>query len=1022
MPGRARHDRLFARFAERGDVHALGEVFDATAPELMRIATHLVGSRELARDLVQSAFLIAIEKRAEFAAERRVLPWLCGIVANLARNERRRSRRKLGAVARGDVEDPRVAAEAAEFRAAFAQAKEAVPEVYRPVLELHLEHGLNAAEIAGALGRPAGTVRTQIVRGLEALRRRLPQGFVAGLVVAPVSAAGLQSTRAFVLSRAAELVPAGGATAGGLALAVMGAGVVNKKLAVLGGIAVLLALGLWIAITAPRDDVVPQEPAAAAQVVAAKPASSSSARGGPSAAASPVPVRQAVDPVPQPALATGSLEVIAKWQHDAAPARGLAIDVVYAGDALGELRPRNMVTDGDGRAIFTSLPPGAITVQASTGLQQAADVTAGSRNSVTLLLEGLPVLGEVVDHQGVPVADADVWVSSEVRYRRVRAGTEPGWGQYGQLTLRTDADGRFATRVTARQCLAAFKQGHGPSLTVYPLRGKGRSPELPIAVVLRLQAAGGTLTASVRGRDGVPVAEAMVLAGSEVPTFQDRENLCTTPAQRVLTDQAGRATLSPLPIGRIPVQVRAKGHGPWRGEVDITAGGIAWLDVQLMEGAIVNGVVLDSTGIPLLDALIHQGPGWSLQASWTTTDSSGAFQLEHLPEGEVQLSAFHEDWGKVTRKLTLKAGTTQRWDVRMPPRAAITGQVFHSDGQPAGSAYVTCYSSALKKGATTHTDAGGRFTLSPLEPGQPYAVNADVPVPGGGRAQVRREAVPAGADIQLRVQAEQIPTARLRGRVLQNSGKAPVGFELHMSSVDGSPGSMHPLAADGTFELGPWSPRRVRLGVCKPGIYRALADFGVYEMVAGTTVDVGDLVLPSTGSVRIRVTGEADQAVAALFRDHRYLDDKRVTTEPMAWEELPPGAYAVSVTRGGASPVCGFAEFEVQAGRVTELAVAVVTGTRREVRLETPNDRPQADQARTPGQLLGGRQFTLRAAAADRTVMLSWTVMVSGDPTFVVLPDTAVELIAASEDGYRGAVSITAGATGPLVVKVAPVK
>src|SRR5262245_45418861 len=171
MFGRARQDRLFARFVERGDVQALGEVFDATAPELMRIAAHLVGSREQAADLVQNAFLIALEKRAEFASERRVLPWLCGIVARLARNERRRALRRFPEATRPDSkpsgrEDPGAAAEALEFRAAFAHAMAGLPAVYRPVLELHLEQGLDAGAIGAALGRPSGTVRTQIVRGL----------------------------------------------------------------------------------------------------------------------------------------------------------------------------------------------------------------------------------------------------------------------------------------------------------------------------------------------------------------------------------------------------------------------------------------------------------------------------------------------------------------------------------------------------------------------------------------------------------------------------------------------------------------------------------------------------------------------------------------------------------------------------------------------------------------------------------------------------------------------------------------
>lgn len=63
MCGRSRHDRLFARFAATGDVHALGEVFDATAPELVRVAAHLLGDREQAGDLVQSAAICSLPNR-----------------------------------------------------------------------------------------------------------------------------------------------------------------------------------------------------------------------------------------------------------------------------------------------------------------------------------------------------------------------------------------------------------------------------------------------------------------------------------------------------------------------------------------------------------------------------------------------------------------------------------------------------------------------------------------------------------------------------------------------------------------------------------------------------------------------------------------------------------------------------------------------------------------------------------------------------------------------------------------------
>ena len=35
-------DRAFARFRETGDPAALGEVFDGAAPELLRLANHLI--------------------------------------------------------------------------------------------------------------------------------------------------------------------------------------------------------------------------------------------------------------------------------------------------------------------------------------------------------------------------------------------------------------------------------------------------------------------------------------------------------------------------------------------------------------------------------------------------------------------------------------------------------------------------------------------------------------------------------------------------------------------------------------------------------------------------------------------------------------------------------------------------------------------------------------------------------------------------------------------------------------------
>ncbi len=101
-----REDRRFIRFQRTGDVDALAAVFDATAPELLRLARHL-SDADVADDLVQSTFLDAIERADRYDASRGVVPWLCGLLANHARRHRRAMRRRLEAARRLEERDPR---------------------------------------------------------------------------------------------------------------------------------------------------------------------------------------------------------------------------------------------------------------------------------------------------------------------------------------------------------------------------------------------------------------------------------------------------------------------------------------------------------------------------------------------------------------------------------------------------------------------------------------------------------------------------------------------------------------------------------------------------------------------------------------------------------------------------------------------------------------------------------------------------------------------------------------------------
>src|SRR5436189_1496559 len=83
----------FVRFRTRGDLQALGEVFDAQAGRLLALALHLCGNAADAEDALQATFVVAMQKAAEFDATRPIGPWLAGILAGEARAAARRTRR-----------------------------------------------------------------------------------------------------------------------------------------------------------------------------------------------------------------------------------------------------------------------------------------------------------------------------------------------------------------------------------------------------------------------------------------------------------------------------------------------------------------------------------------------------------------------------------------------------------------------------------------------------------------------------------------------------------------------------------------------------------------------------------------------------------------------------------------------------------------------------------------------------------------------------------------------------------------
>jgi RNA polymerase sigma-70 factor (ECF subfamily) len=147
-------------------------------------ALRLTGNRHDAEDIAQETFIRAYRALLGYDPERirslALRPWLWTIALNLCRNAARsRKRQATTTPLTGDdgalPSAVDVAAEGVEtlVAAEWDQRLATLPAAMRDAVVLRHVVGLPYAEIAAALDRPVGTVKADVHRGLERLRRLL---------------------------------------------------------------------------------------------------------------------------------------------------------------------------------------------------------------------------------------------------------------------------------------------------------------------------------------------------------------------------------------------------------------------------------------------------------------------------------------------------------------------------------------------------------------------------------------------------------------------------------------------------------------------------------------------------------------------------------------------------------------------------------------------------------------------------------------------------------------------------------
>jgi len=167
MSSRDEHE-LATRLA-RGNGNAFAELYDACADRLHHYLAVRLGNRDVAADVVQSAFLRAVKSRQRFRDVENPVAYMFQI----ARNEAIRAARRLNAAPLpvADVfeslSDVNTEQEDAEIAAA---ALERLAADEREIVELKIYSGLTFREIADVTQLPQGTAATKYRRALESLR------------------------------------------------------------------------------------------------------------------------------------------------------------------------------------------------------------------------------------------------------------------------------------------------------------------------------------------------------------------------------------------------------------------------------------------------------------------------------------------------------------------------------------------------------------------------------------------------------------------------------------------------------------------------------------------------------------------------------------------------------------------------------------------------------------------------------------------------------------------------------------
>ena len=859
-------DRAFSRFRRHGDPRDVARVFDVTAPRLILVATHLVRDTSDAEDLLQTTFLEAIQRAKTFETGRPVLPWLLTIMTRKASN-RRRDRARRRTMSRGGEETvdptpgPSEILEHKEILERVSLAVAGLSSPYREVLVLRLVHGLRPIEIAHALDRPAGSVHSQLHRGIEMLRKTLPNGILATVTLLAVSGRGLAGVRSEVVAAAKT------ASCASVALTTGGIMTMKKLLLFACALLVITFAGLWQLGDLNSPDRLEGDSA----VMGGGDSHLSEKEG--TAGNFGLPARHAKtarvpiqDPTEQGLTIPGSLLLRLQWRKSGNPARCIPVDVTAVDGRDPMFATVQGATDSTGRVLFAALDPGHYSFKTLGLAKGRAEVRPGEQTAVDCSLpEGISVDVAVVYPDDQPAARAAIWLYRGRKFgstmlrpdfktgRRVAVTDTLGRCQLNGLELshrRIEVRGSHTTE-TIIPWIGARIANHPAS----PLRSIESRSENRKKIVLRVGTHGCTLQGLVVDASGHPIADSIVEVRQEAarPRRVGDGHILERVEMETKSDKHGLFALDSLTPGPVAIRARARGHAPHDESLTLSVDRSPLsLTIRLRRGAAITGTVRTKEGEPIPLAKV------ALAGRTVETGPPGLFRIDGIAAGKYDCRIRARGFRQLDRNVRLAAGLTETVDVVLDKLATVRGSVVAQDGLPLVGWQVLAKGvvreSHQKDVRATKSGKDAEFEIEVL-PGQRYTLAVREPGGVGHIAFPKMDSVVGdGKPVTLSVPDSRRSTAYLTGYLVDQEG-ASLGaavFMVKRGENNWSPAVEHDVVTGG-FRIGPIPSGEWKLQIGSKN--RAFPGFrsGPYELGPREERDLGRVILPPTGTIDAKI-------------------------------------------------------------------------------------------------------------------------------------------------------------------------